>query len=80
MVRKIFKTGNSLVISLPKESLERLGLNEGSSVVVELDQKGRKLIMSPLQQALPGVTEEFAQQVTEFIEEYREALDALAKS
>lgn len=29
--------------------------------------------------ALPGVDETFAQQVTEFIEEYRPALKALAK-
>ncbi len=30
MVRKVFKTGNSTVISIPKEALEYLGLKEGT--------------------------------------------------
>jgi len=37
MVRRIFKAGNSLVISLPKEAIKRLGLQEGSEVSVAVD-------------------------------------------
>jgi len=32
MQRKIFKTGNSLVVSLPKEVLEPLGISDGADV------------------------------------------------
>ncbi len=58
MLRKIFKTGNSTVVSLPREMLESLGVRDGSDVSVD---------------------EVFARQVAEFIDEYRSALDALAR-
>ena len=45
MVRKIFKTGNSLVISLPRESLQLLGLLEGSEVNVAVDQDEGRIII-----------------------------------
>jgi putative addiction module antidote len=79
MLRKVFKTGNSMVVSLPKDSLDFLGLAEGSEVSVELDRERRQVIIAPVDTTLPGVDETFAQQVAEFIEQYRPALDALAK-
>ena len=45
MVRKIFKTGNSFVISLPRESLQILGLQEGSEVNVAVDQDEGRIII-----------------------------------
>ena len=33
MIRKVFKTGNSLVLSLPRATLAALGLSEGSELV-----------------------------------------------
>jgi antitoxin MazE len=77
MQRKIFKTGNSLVVSLPKEMLELLGLSDGSEVLVILEDG--KIVIRPMQQAAPGVDEEFARQLAEFIDEYRPALESLAK-
>jgi antitoxin MazE len=79
MLRKVFKTGNSIVVSLPKDSLDFLGLAEGSEVSVELDRERRQVIIAPVDRALPGVDETFAQQVAEFIEQYRPALKALAR-
>lgn len=79
MVRKVFKTGNSLVVSLPKDTLEFLGLAEGSEVSVELDRERRQVIIAPANPALPGVDEAFASQVSAFIEQYRPALEALAR-
>ncbi len=32
MLRKVFRTGNSIVVSLPKEALDYLGISEGSEV------------------------------------------------
>jgi putative addiction module antidote len=77
MLRKIFKTGNSLVVSLPREMLASLGTSDGSEVSVELEEG--KIVIRPLRQAVPGVDEGFARQLSEFIGEYRPALEALAK-
>jgi putative addiction module antidote len=77
MLRKIFKTGNSMVVSLPREILEPLGVSDGSEVSVELEDG--KIVIRPMQQSVPGVDEEFARQLAEFIDEYRPALEALAK-
>lgn len=79
MVRRIFRTGNSIVVSLPREALDDLGLAEGARVSVELDRERRRIIISPVDRTLPGVDEKFARQVTDFIERYRPALEALAK-
>lgn len=82
MLRKVFKTGNSVVISLPRDALELLGIYEGSDVSVDLDREKRQIIISPAEEPLAeaGLDEEFAQQVADFIDQYRPALDALAKS
>ncbi len=79
MLRKIFKTGNSTVVSLPREMLESLGVRAGSDVSVELDPNTRQIIIRPVERAIPGVDETFARQVAEFISEYRPALEALAR-
>lgn len=77
MLRKIFKTGNSMVVSLPRKIFELLGVLDGSKVSVELEDG--KIVICPMQQSVPGVDEAFARQLAEFIDEYRPALEALAK-
>lgn len=79
MLRKIFKTGNSTVVSLPREMLESLGVGDGSDVSIELDPVTKQIIIRPAELSVPGVDEEFAREVAEFIEEYRPALEALAR-
>lgn len=79
MLRKVFKTGNSLVVSLPREVLEPLGMSDGSDVSVELDRKNGQILIRPTSLAAAGVDESFTKQVNEFIAEYRPALDALSK-
>ena len=82
MLRKVFKTGNSVVISLPKDALDLLGIREGSDVSVDIDRENRQVIISPKEGSLAeaGVDEEYAKQVAEFINKYRLALDALAEA
>ena len=77
MLRKIIKTGNSLVVSLPGQILDALELSSGSDVSVALEDG--KIVIRPMRQAVPGVNEDFARHVSEFIDEYRPALEALAK-
>ena len=79
MVRKIFKTGNSMVVSLSKEMLDALQLSEGSEVSIELNLTQGQIIMTPTPPAADGVDALFARQVADFIEEYRPALEALAQ-
>jgi len=78
MRRRLFKLGNSIVVSLPRAFLRLLNLKEGSDVSIRLD-RGQGLIVAPGASAsFPGVDVEFGRQVAEFIEEYRPALEALA--
>ena len=82
MLRKVFRTGNSVVISLPKEAIELLGISVGSDISIDLDREKRQIIISPVEEplAVVGVDETFAQQVAEFIAQYRPALEALSRS
>ena len=81
MLRKVFRTGNSLVVSLPGEALDYLDIHEGAQVEVNLDRENRQVILKPVEVSLAGsgVDEDFALQVAEFIEQYRPALEELAK-
>lgn len=79
MIRKVFKTGNSMVISIPKESIDFLRLKGGSEVSVELDRDQGLIVIAPLSSNLPGIDTAFNRQVEKFIEKYRPALEALAK-
>jgi antitoxin component of MazEF toxin-antitoxin module len=80
MLRKLFRTGNSIVVSLPKDIIEPLGVTEGANVSVELDRENRQIIIRPAEYHIAGsIDENFAHQLAEFIAEYRPALKALAK-
>jgi putative addiction module antidote len=79
MSRKIFRTGNSAVVSLPADVLERVGLELGDTVNVVADPEQRQIIISPVEDSLPGVRQGFLDRVDRFIEQYRPALETLAK-
>jgi putative addiction module antidote len=76
----VFKTGNSLVVSLPKDLLESLGIKNGTEVSVEFDRKNHQILIRLAELPLAGdLSQEFARQVNEFIDQYRPALEALSK-
>jgi putative addiction module antidote len=81
MERRIFKTGNSIGLSIPREILDGLGLVNGDKVSLEFDHQHRRVIITPFEQSLAnvGVDEEYARQVNQFIDHYRPALEELAK-
>jgi antitoxin MazE len=80
MIRKIFRTGNSMVVSLPKDIIEQLGMKEGADVTVDLDRQNRQIVIRQVELPIAGSIDEiFARQVSEFISEYRPALEALAR-
>jgi putative addiction module antidote len=82
MLRKVFRTGNSVVVSLPKDALEILGIGVGANVSVDLDRENRQIVITPVEEplAMVGVDKAFAKQVADFIEQYRPALEALSRS
>ena len=80
MSRKVFKTGNSTVVSLPKDVLDALQIQDGSQVDIFLDEPNQQIIIRPIEELpIAGVDVDFARQVSEFISLYRPALEELAK-
>jgi len=75
--RKIFRTGNSAVVSIPPEALEALGLELGDEVTVTVDPKREQIVLTPA--TLPGVRPGFLDRVDRFIERYQPALKALSE-
>lgn len=45
MFRKIFKTGHSLAVTLPKKILDELGLKPGDKVVLEFDERRKEAVL-----------------------------------
>lgn len=81
MDRKLFRSGNSVVVAIPKEAMDCLGVADGDIVSIDLDREARQIIITAAEgeNAVAGVDEEFASQVAEFIGEYRPALEELAR-
>ena len=75
MLSKVFKTGNQLAITLPEAITKAVGIQAGDEVWVELDRENQQVFVRPVDETQAV----FARQVTEFIDEYRPALEALAK-
>jgi putative addiction module antidote len=47
LMQKLRKSGNSLVVTIPKEELERLNLHEGDTVSLELRKVTHQVELSP---------------------------------
>lgn len=79
-VRKVFRAGNSLVVSVPQEMLRELELTEGSRVTVSVDRQRGEIVLRPFAgSGGTGITGDFAKQVEEFIHEYAGVLRELKK-
>jgi putative addiction module antidote len=75
MIQKILKVGSSAAVTIPKKSLDELGLEPGDQVLVEIDKNRRAVIIEPA----VTVESEILTWTKKFIEKYRTALEALAK-
>ncbi len=77
ITQKLYKTGNSISVTIPKEYLKDLNLRNGSQVVVE--KSGHKLIVIPKGRILAsGVDQKFVKMVDEFINEHEDVLQELS--
>ncbi len=75
MTQKVIKVGTSAAVIIPKKSLQELGLKPGDEVVVEIDRKQGRVLIKPKTK----INQEFLSWTQKFIEQYRPALDSLAR-
>ncbi len=79
MVQQLLRNGDTLVVALPIEAVELMGLREGSEVSVAFDRQTQQLRLWAGSADAADVDAEFARELAEFIEQYRPALLALAR-
>lgn len=77
LIQTLYKNGNSVAITIPKQFLDELNLKEGSEVVVE--KKGDELrILSKAKSLAVDVDPKFMQMVDEFVSDHEDVLKVLA--
>ena len=67
------------MLPLSQDAIEFPGAEEGSEVHAQCDWGENRVIIQPTSIIMKDIDETFARQVNEFIDEYRSALEALAK-
>lgn len=78
LTQKLYRNGNSVAVTIPKEYLKELRLRDGSEVVV--NRKGQELVVTSKKKAsLEGVNDRFARMVDEFMLDHQDVLQELAK-
>lgn len=77
-MQKVLKVGSSAAVTIPKKSLEELGLRVGDKVIVEVDKKRRAVVVQPTRK-LSTREKRVAELTLNFVERYRKDLEALAK-
>jgi len=75
MVQKVLKVGSSAAVTIPKKSLEKLGLKIGDRVTLDIDRGQKAVIVKPL--ASPD--KKMMDWTNKFISKYHLALEELAK-
>ena len=75
MTQKLLKVGGSTAVTIPKKSLDALGLKAGDKVTVEIEKGTRTLKVKPVF-AISGDAIAWTEK---FIAKYRSALEELAK-
>lgn len=77
-LQKLYKNGNSVAVTIPKEILKELQLKEGSEVMVT--KQGTKVVIASKQAALaPDITPQFLQTVENFVTRHHNVLTELAQ-
>ena len=78
-VRKIFKAGNSCVVSLPLDMLKSLGLREGSHVAIEINRERREYVLKPVVVKKANMSLDFVRLVDKLLLDYEYVLRRMAK-
>lgn len=76
--QKLYRNGNSVAVTIPKQLLEKLELREGSEVVLE--NEGKEITLSSKSTKFaPDVDAEFMKMVEDFANKHDDVLRELAK-
>lgn len=78
MTQKVLKVGTSAAVTISKGALRELGLDIGDQVDVEFDRKRKSISIRP-HGKLSREDMKMAKLALDFIERYREDLEALAR-
>ena len=77
LTQKLYKSGNSIAVTIPKEFLMELGLDAGVEVVMK--KRGEELVVTSSKKAsAKNVDQKFAKMVEEFIDDHEDVLRELA--
>ncbi len=82
LTQKLYRNGNSVAVTIPKDYLEDMKLKDGSEVTVEQDLENESIIISPkkkVSKPQSTITPKFLRWLEEFNQEYGPALRELAK-
>ncbi len=77
-IQKLYKTGNSIAVTIPHQLLDELDLKEGQEVVVE-KLNNRLTVTSKANKLAKSVNPEFMEMVDEFMDEHDDVLKELAQ-
>lgn len=76
--QKLYRNGNSVSMTIPKQLLEKHGLKEGSEVIIE-ERNADLIIKSKSSLLASDVDAKFMKMVEEFADEHDDVLRELAK-
>ena len=77
LTQKLYKNGNSIAVTIPKEYLLELGLDADSEVLVK--KRGKELVVTSSKiVASKNVDQKFAKMVDEFINDHEDVLKELS--
>ncbi len=81
LTQKLYRNGNSVAVTIPKEYLEELKLKEGSEVLVYHDEVEDAIRITPKRKSKvsSSISPKFLEWLESFNKEYGPALKALAK-
>jgi antitoxin component of MazEF toxin-antitoxin module len=77
MTRKIIKIGDSVGVTIPKSIIEKLDLEVGEEVAVDVDEKTNEVRIRAGEEG-KSRDDKIAQRTMSFIDRYRSDLEALA--
>lgn len=77
-IQKLYKNGNSVAVTIPKQVLRNQGLRDGTQVVVE--ERGSEIVLKSAKKGKASdVDVKFMKMVDEFMNEHEDVLEQLAK-
>jgi putative addiction module antidote len=75
---KVFRNGNSLVVSVPQVYAHQLSIQDGSEVDWEKTEQGLMLKIQKKDTSTKDVDARFAKMVEEFMDEHKDVLEELS--